>query len=237
MSESSEDINNLPAPPAPNGPVPAPVPAAVPRQAAAVQLVDLRSISKPPNFGGSETEWKDWRFVFQSYIGLVHSQLFRAMGNPKNHGANPVPGIDTLNAEEQQLSRGLYHILVMTLKNRALAIVRSIQDNRGLEAWRKLCQHDEPLVPQRSIALLQGLLSPTFRQTSLQDWETYFFGLGAQLPTVRRALRGQCPHRRSQDCCGPTTRSHKRSGLLATAVRELSRKLFDVSACDAKFPP
>ena len=158
MSEISEDINHLPAPPAPVGPAPGPAPAAVPRQAAVAQLVDLRSISKPPHFGGTETEWRDWRFVFQSYIGLVRSQLFRAMGNAKNHGSNPVPRIDTLNAEERQLSRGLDHILVMTVKHRALAIVRATQDSHGLEAWRRLCQHYEPLVPQRSIALLQGLL-------------------------------------------------------------------------------
>ena len=110
LPDSSPQASAASAAPA----APAAAAAAQSEAQAAAQLVDLRSISKPPRFAGTEAEWRDWRFVFQSYIGLVSGQLLTAMGNAKNHSAILVPGIGALTVEEQQVSRGLYHILVTT---------------------------------------------------------------------------------------------------------------------------
>ena len=34
-------------------------------------IVDIRSLTRPPNFDGSDTGWKDWVFAFESYAGLL----------------------------------------------------------------------------------------------------------------------------------------------------------------------
>ena len=40
-------------------------------RAMASSLLDLRSLSKPQRFDGQEQKWRDWRFSFEAYCGLL----------------------------------------------------------------------------------------------------------------------------------------------------------------------
>ena len=40
-------------------------------QLMASQLLDLQSLSKPQRFDGQEQKWRDWRFSFEAYCGLL----------------------------------------------------------------------------------------------------------------------------------------------------------------------
>ena len=95
----------------------------------ASQLLDLRSLSKPQCFEGQEQKWRDWRFSFEAYCGLLKDGFQTAMQQSSEY-PNPV-GMSALSPEKQEISKTLFYVLVQLLGGRALSIVRMVRDQNG----------------------------------------------------------------------------------------------------------
>ena len=122
----------------------------------ASNLLDARQ-GKPPVFRGEETKWQEWYFKFRAYIvcsGDRHPDLVTAIEDPTQRP------MDTTrwDAEQIQVSRHLYLILVMLTEEPALRIVQAVQDSNGAEALRLLHRMYHLLTQGRMSANLNEVL-------------------------------------------------------------------------------
>ena len=67
---------------------------------------------------------------------------------------------EDLDEEAQRVNANLYYILVLTCKDKAQGIVKSIPSGKGLEALRLLCVEFEPKVPSRFSGMPLSILYP-----------------------------------------------------------------------------
>ena len=126
-------------------------------------LLDLRSLSKPQRFNGQEQKWRDWRFSFEAYCGLLADDFQVTM---EQSAAHPTPvSMTALPTRKQEFSKTLFFLLVQLLEGRALAILKMIKDQNGMEAWRQLVKFYEPTAPLR-VCLLYTSPSPRDLSTS-----------------------------------------------------------------------
>ncbi len=76
--------------------------------------------------------------------------------------------------EDLSLSNQLYYILVMTVKEKALQKLKTVQDTNGLEARRCFHLEWEPMKQGRFTAMLMGILNQEFTDLlvpSIGIWE------------------------------------------------------------------
>ncbi len=66
------------------------------------------------------------------------------------------------SAEVQELGRLLYLAMAQTLKNKPLDIVKAVAKSNGFKAYSLLVEEYEPKSKNRTLALLQGIMAPTF---------------------------------------------------------------------------
>ena len=90
-------------------------------------LVDIRSLTRPPNIDGSDTGWKEWVFAFESHAGLLElNELMEgAVGriSPRVSYAHAAAWDDNLRGQ----SKLLYHILVQLMRGKAASVARSAE--------------------------------------------------------------------------------------------------------------
>eukprot|EP00971_Amphidinium_carterae_P078945 1562010-Amphidinium_carterae.1 len=136
-----------------------------------VQLIDTRGLSKPPRFSGKDEEWRDWVFQFESYIGLLSSDLYSKMEEIATTNGR-LSAIDEYNDELKAQARQLYFLLVQLCQGRALTLLRTVNDAHGFVAWRMLKRQYEPSTAVRTVGFLQRLLTPSLRTNSVEEFET-----------------------------------------------------------------
>ena len=93
-------------------------------------LLDLRGISKPASYDGSEEAWSEWRFMFENWCALlgVDTHMTEVLALPAP------PRLDALGPVAQQVAKTLFHVLCLHFKGRALATVRLAERFNGLQA-------------------------------------------------------------------------------------------------------
>ena len=142
----------------------------------ATNLLDTR-LGKPPVFRGEETKWQEWYFKFRAYImcsGDRYPELVTAMEDPTQ---GPM---DTTRweAEQIEVSRHLYLILVMLTEESAVRIVQA-HDSSGAQALRLMYRRYNPLMQERMLAKLNEVLQVdlgTDERTYMDDvvqWEQW----------------------------------------------------------------
>eukprot|EP00972_Heterocapsa_arctica_P079380 11699652-Heterocapsa_arctica.AAC.1 len=117
---------------------------------------NLCEIAKPPTFDGNEKHWPDFRFKFEAVLSLIGLRELLNL-------AAAWPGHITVEECSPQVltkSHLLYLILLQTCSGKALAILRLVKDNHGLDVWRVLVHEYAPTNASRSAAMLTGLLQP-----------------------------------------------------------------------------
>ena len=132
-------------------------------------LVDTRMAAKPSQFDGQHEHWYDWSFTFKAYCGAISGDLRKLMEYSAT-SVNPI-GHDPGNEEH---SRSLYYMLVMSCREKALKKLRSVLEGHGLEAWRIFNLEWEPRQQQRFTAMLTSILRAELEdpiESSLDSWE------------------------------------------------------------------
>ena len=139
-------------------------------QEAAARMLDIKSLAKPGNFSGKDSDWIEWRFKFESLCSLIDVEEAMTLA-ARGSGVE----VQTLEVEHPMRSRLLYNLLVTTCQARALATVRAGPRYNGFEAWARLVQEYEPGLATRRMSLLSGLLAPTLSQEAFTEdllgWE------------------------------------------------------------------
>ena len=109
-------------------------------------------------FSGNDADWPDWRFRFQVCCDLVDAGDVMRLAVMEQ---DPIP-LQRLVPQCRTRARFLYGLLVQVCAGRALALLRIVPDNNGLEAWRVMCREYEPKVAARTTAMLSAILNPTW---------------------------------------------------------------------------
>ena len=142
--------------------------------AANLDLIDTKAIGKPPPFDGEETRWREWSYVFKAYLGMMDSGMTPLLAASET--STEAIQLEQMGPTTQDRSQTLQYVLILMTRNRALRIVRLAGGSRnGFEAWRKLTAWYEPHEAGRQVGLLSQILNPSYRSTTLKDWEEDYF--------------------------------------------------------------
>ncbi|CAK0904052.1 unnamed protein product [Prorocentrum cordatum] len=91
---------------------------------------------------------------------------------------------EIFDEDAQGVNTNLYYILVLTCKDKAQGIVKSVAAGEGLEAWILLCVEFEPKVPSRFSGMLDAILYPMMQEhvpiKGIVSWETMVQGYEEQ---------------------------------------------------------
>ena len=104
------------------------------------RLTDLKGVGKVPHFNGNENAFPDWKWKFEIAMSLLNIKSIM------DQARTQVEPVELSSLDEQQTiqSQMLFAILAQALSGKALSILKLIENNNGLEAWRRLCQTYEP---------------------------------------------------------------------------------------------
>ena len=127
--------------------------------------VELKGFGRPPSFNGRDDQWPDWSFVMRAYLATVGDELSTLLERVEGTTTpvtvaeleRNVPGITS------QL-RQSYYQLAMTCTGPALGVIKAVEKNNGLEAWRRLHQRYEP----DGGARLQNMMTRILNQVTSQ---------------------------------------------------------------------
>ena len=139
------------------------------------QLVDTKLLEKPGKFHGADSDWSDWAFSMRAYLGCLGNHVAYAVEQTESlkqqcHLAN-------MTDEEKLISRQLYYVLALSVKGNALAIVKGVEKNNGIEAWRKLNMRYEPESSSRHYSMMHRLMEVPFSsdldqlEAAITNWE------------------------------------------------------------------
>ena len=81
---------------------------------AATPLVDTKATVKPPAFDGNEGKWKQFRFTFEAWVGLLNEDLGNCMDQVAAR-SEPLLSIERLGEDKRRMGRLLYQILASNL--------------------------------------------------------------------------------------------------------------------------
>ena len=144
------------------------------RSATMQQLVDTRMLGKPGTWDGSESGWKDWKFVTASYLLAAMPTLEPLLARAEQDASQSVLLTDLGSEEERAASTQLYFTLAMLTKGRSLDKIQGAGQGEGLQAWRLLHEQWEPRARPRFVGMLIQLLTFKFDGdilAGIEQWE------------------------------------------------------------------
>jgi hypothetical protein len=115
-------------------------------------------VSRPGKFsaelGKHDGKWTNWSFTFLNFMVCIspdYEEELEQAGNVKNPIASPQdPAI-------LHRSRTLYAIMASLFEGKALAVLKSVKQRNGYEAWRQIIDICEPKNKGRNLALLMAV--------------------------------------------------------------------------------
>ena len=132
------------------------------------QQKDLyKLLPKPSSFNPSDRDqevlqWRDWYWTVRQYIAVIDGKFLEDLDYIEGHMDNELD-FDFLSSEEQGRGRFLYGLLGSLVQGRLLGLVRNVSDSNGGEALRQLLLNCQPKARNRTMSLLQGIMSyPSF---------------------------------------------------------------------------
>lgn len=126
-----------------------------------------RLLPKPGCFDPTSREdeiakWRDWSWSFEQYIGTLDPQFVTELERIRR---TPDVEVDMsiMTGDEQKRCIFLYSLLASVLKNRPLMLLKSVKSFNGYECYRQLVASNEPQNKNRSLSLLNAIMSwPSF---------------------------------------------------------------------------
>ena len=130
-------------------------------------MIDTSKIlGKPSTYGGDAAQWREWRFGFETWWACLDAQAETLLENAVVCGHVIVPATST--PDVQELGRILYLVLAQSLKGRPLDLLKTVSKSNGFEAYRILIQEYEPKTKNRTLGMLQSIMSPLFGKDPTQ---------------------------------------------------------------------
>ena len=127
-------------------------------------LVDVRGIGKPKVFTSAGNDWHDWSFKYVNFASSVWPEVKELTTWAREQGVNKileydlVPGIEADTVRE--ISTQMYTSIAQLVEGEALVIVKNVDENNGVEVWRKLCHRFDPQTAGRRRSAMSRILNP-----------------------------------------------------------------------------
>ena len=137
---------------------------------------------KPPTFNGDIAQYEEWKYKFQAYMGLQHSDHEKLMRSTDS-STTTITELDLETAASsqdegnrwKQLAQEMKYILTNVTSGGAATVCRQYQHETGYEILRQLNKRYSIPVGTRSMGYLTKLLKPTFDthnfEESFAHWE------------------------------------------------------------------
>eukprot|EP00435_Cladocopium_sp_Y103_P031972 s1934_g8.t1 len=159
-----------------------------------------RLIPRPSTFAPADRDqevslWRDWFWGLRQYLLVVDGKYQDDLDYLERADRDEVD-FDLLDEEEQHRGRFLYSLLSTLLQGRLLSLVRSVDRSNGLEALRQLLMNCQPKARNRTMSMLQGIMSyPMFNMKGsiiaqvvrLEESFSQFEKLGGKLTDEMKA--------------------------------------------------
>ena len=159
-------------------------------------------IPRPGAFNPTDREqevlqWRDWYWTVEQYLVVVDAAFQDELEKLE---ANLTTEIDweLLDEGEQQRSRFLYSLLGSLVQGRLTGVIKNVEKFNGMEALRQLLMNCQPQARNRTMNLLQGIMSyPSFNMKSsllpqilkLEEHYVQYERLGGKLsPDMKSAV-------------------------------------------------
>ena len=129
-------------------------------------LLDTRTgVGRLAEFSGKEDDWRPWSFRATCWLALLPAPPDTDSVSDMLHTARsldaPIP-LSSLGPEARQVSRTIFYVLVQSLSGRAYRLAESVEIGNGFELWRRLHAEYEGQAGGKKIAMLLGLLNPSW---------------------------------------------------------------------------
>eukprot|EP00971_Amphidinium_carterae_P337071 6473720-Amphidinium_carterae.1 len=136
-----------------------------PTQVAHRPLVDTRSLGKVKCFSGKREDWQSWCFTFLAFVGGANPGTLEAMKWAESCDYTIPEHPDQANREHIQHAphaQQIYLALCLSVQDGSEAMVKlmNIQGYNGLEGWRTLKRHYEPMTRGNMRLRMDRLLRP-----------------------------------------------------------------------------
>ena len=141
--------------------------------------LELRSAGRPTTFSGKDEDWNDWSFVMRAYLSVIGDDVASLLERVETVKEQvTVAQLEANRPGCTNAVRQVYFQLAMTCRGPALAVVKGVERNNGIEVWRKLFERYEPDLGPRLQTMMARILSPgTFPEetsgfeAALTTWE------------------------------------------------------------------
>ena len=134
--------------------------------------IDIKHI-KVLGFEGLHASFNDWALAFKRTIRSVNTDAYNLLARVENEVAVDEGELDIQYKEidVHAYSADLHDVMCHASQGEALAVIRTVDDMKGLEAWNKLYKKFNP----RAFARLIGVAVPYRLRLRKQDFETHGF--------------------------------------------------------------
>ena len=134
------------------------------------RVLDTRGV-RLPEFDGEIVKFGEWTFAFKRCIRSMSPRAYEVMVAAE---ANTLDESESNLAEDAaKISGEVYDLLCQACTGEAIAILRGVEDCRGLYAWKKLHEKYRPKTLARHVQLLQAVLNPP-KITDGREMETRY---------------------------------------------------------------
>ena len=128
-------------------------------------------IPRPSTFNPTDREqevlqWRDWYWTVKQYLVVVDC-AFQDELEKLEYNLTTEVDWELLDEGEQQRSRFLYSLLGSLVQGRLTGVIKNVEKFNGVEALRQLLMNCQPQARNRTMNLLQGIMSyPSFNMKS-----------------------------------------------------------------------
>ena len=159
-------------------------------------------IPRPGAFNPTDREqevlqWRDWYWTVKQYLVVVDAAFQDELEKLETNLTTEIDW-ELLDEEEQQRSRFLYSLLGSLVQGRLTGVIKNVEKFNGMEALRQLLMNCQPQARNRTMNLLQGIMSyPSFNMKSsllpqilkLEEHYVQYERLGGKLsPDMKSAV-------------------------------------------------
>ena len=134
-------------------------------------IVDTKILSRIGAFSGKDEDWRSWSFVFESTAGLIDLESILTQCEVADEFSLE---LSKQAAPVQLRMKALYHLLVATVRGRALTMMQMVPKGNGAIAWKRMKLEYEPRSGGRLTAMLMGVLKPEWDEAArkgIRTWE------------------------------------------------------------------
>ena len=101
--------------------------------------VDTKGMLKCETFSGDREKFLPWKRQFYTNMELIEAS-WTLLCKKVEGDLDTKMKMSDMNADEQEVARGVYALLMNLRKEDAETRVHSVEEGNGLEAWRVLCR-------------------------------------------------------------------------------------------------